>query len=479
MSNILKIRLFLFSLLAITVLFLLYKAVVPFGEISYSWQKCNSSNFITQLKPKDRVQGECFNILKGEPVYFNLNTPRSFDEAEVKVSYKIKQDKSGSAALKVAEPLSFNIIELGIQADEQKHYKLMPLENRIIDTLDWQVLEKDRVYLFQRNNDFKSVDEFLKSLPAREEILTYHYDLPVEKYLPKNKETQILISSQKPANNIKPLRGPYQFYTYSAFDSINFDFSFSDLNLNKDDDNIKVIVYYNSEPILQKEIKDERGGEESRKKKVIENLNLNLKNLEKGFYKIVLQTTDDIITEKINTSQQIISFINKIRLADAIDENLITLFTDVSQIGIGTMNPSGLQKVLVNKEILNIDETYKTFHQQTSESVSKLQFAKDDLIISGSGVFSFSESSLYNPDYKKMSSNSSLENINYIVTSYSPNQERIIKFDLANMYREKGAYSFILSISGLLHNDEVDDWIEVEGIEVNLRGRSLWEKLNF
>jgi len=134
---------------------------------------------------------------------------------------------------------------------------------------------------------------------------------------------------------------------------------------------------------------------------------------------------------------------------------------------------------LVNKEILNIDETYKTFHQQTSESVSKLQFAKDDLIISGSGVFSFSESSLYNPDYKKMSSNSSLENINYIITSYSPNQERIIKFDLANMYREKGAYSFILSISGLLHNDEVDDWIEVEGIEVNLRGRSLWEKLNF
>ncbi len=482
MSNlILKIRLFLFSLLAITVLFLLYKAVVPFGEITYTWQPCDTSFFISKLKPKDRTSGKCQNIIVGEPVYFNLQTQRTFNEANVTIKYKISDNAP-------------KIIELGLQADKQKHYQLKPLENKIIDQLEgWDDITEDGITLLQRERKFDTINDFLQSPLVREEILTYHYDLPKQKRLSTEHEFKLALSSKNRTapHTIRPLRGDYQFYTYTEGQTIEFEFLFDDLNSNKDKDDIKIFIY-NSEnvPVATREILDNRSmTEETRQTEDAEGIHLELTNLQPGFYKVVMQTTDDIVTKQIYSSQEIMSFINKVRLADTAEENLITLYTDVSQVGIGTMNPSGLQKILVNNEVLDITETYKTFHQPTNSQISKIQFAKDDLIISGSGVFSFSPEALYNPDYKKMGSSSNLENINYIITSYKPNQERVIKFDLANMYREKGAYSFILSIPGLVYDppspdgngeaSEVDDWIEVEGIEIKLTGKSLKDKLFF
>ncbi|MFH1326314.1 MAG: hypothetical protein ABIH48_02495 [Candidatus Falkowbacteria bacterium] len=503
MSNILKIRLFLFSLLAITVLFLLYKAIVPFGEITYTWKPCDKSFFISQLKPKDRASGKCQNIIVGEPVYFNLQTQRTFNESDVTIKYKTSDN-----ALK--------IIELGLQADEQKHYQLKPLENKIIDQLeDWDDITEDGITLLQREKKFDTINDFLQSPLVREEVLTYHYDLPSlslrgvqngsggRQSNPAIEQKTHGIATLRPApreglgyarndieHTIRPLRGDYQFYTYTEGETMEFEFLFDDLNSNKDKDNIKIFIY-NSEnvPVATREILDSRGvAEETRQTEDAEGIHLELTTLQPGFYKVVMQTTDDIVTKQIYSSQEIMSFINKIRLADTAEENLITVYTDVSQVGIGTMNPTGLQKVLINDKVLNITETYKTFHQPTNSQISKIQFAKDDLIISGSGVFSFSPEALYNPDYKKMTSNSSLEGVNYIITTYPPTasqlggqvlpkQEQMIKFDLHNMYREDNAYGFIFSIPGLLHNDSVDDQVEIEEIKIKLKGRTLWEKL--
>ena len=344
--NILKIRLLLFSLLFLTILFLIYKAIVPFGEITYHIKPCDNSFFIQKLKPSDRTAGKCQNIITGDPVYFNLNTQRTFNEGELTISYR----RGPTYPAGEVRPL----LEIGILADKRKNYRLQPLDNTILDNLKWSIMEKDSIYLLQRENNFNNISDFLDNTPNKNEVLTYYYDLPAEKYLSQNKEDQILLSSQKPANNIKPLRGAYQFYTYNALDGMNFNFNFSDLNINKDADDIKIIIYYDSKPILQKEIKDERGGEEGREKKVIENFNLNLNNIAKGFYKIEVVVNDDIITEKIDTSQQIISFVNRIWLAESLDADLITLYSDTSEVVASTINPNGLQEIIINEDVLNI-----------------------------------------------------------------------------------------------------------------------------
>jgi len=76
------------------------------------------------------------------------------------------------------------------------------------------------------------------------------------------------------------------------------------------------------------------------------------------------------------------------------------------------------------------------------------------------------------------------ENIDYIITSYLPDNSpdswktKTIEFDLKNTYRYEGAYGFIISIPGLLSDDDIEDSVEVEEIEIKLTGTTLWNKIN-
>jgi len=473
MPTILKIRIILFSILALVIIFLIYKALSPFGEITYTAKPCDNSFFIQKLKPKDRVSGDCQNIITGDPVYFNLNTQRTFNEAEVKINYK----NSGHN----------KIVEIGIMADERKNYRLKPLDNIILDNLNWNTLEKDGIYLFQKENNYNSIDEFLNKIPDKNEILTYFYDLPPQKELSELKKFEPTLSSKnRTATHLieNDLRGPYQFYTYTDDGILEFEFLFSDLNINKDADNIKIVVYDLENNIMaQREMQDERGGEETRNTVNAEGLHLDLTNLKKGFYKIELITNDDIITTQITASQKIVAFINRIWLAYSSNTDLITLFSDASEVTASTINPQALQKISVNKDILNLSETYKQFSISTVKQTNTIQFAKNDVIISGSGVFSFSESALYNPNYKKLTKNTNLANTNYIITTYRPDktnddwQTKTLTFDLKNSLWYENNYGFIISVPGLISDDDVDDFVEIGDIEIKLKGRSLWEKI--
>jgi len=149
MSLALKIRLVSHSALSLMVLFLIYQAVAPAGKIIYSVTPCDNSFFIQKLKPKERVgeieRANCTQPILGEPVYFNVNTQRTFNEARVTFVYR----DSGQN----------NIIEVGLQADERKNYALKPLENKIINRLNWSTLEQDGVILLQREPKFKNINE--------------------------------------------------------------------------------------------------------------------------------------------------------------------------------------------------------------------------------------------------------------------------------------------------------------------------------
>ncbi|MFA6551254.1 MAG: hypothetical protein WCV41_01850 [Patescibacteria group bacterium] len=469
------------------ILFLIYQATVPFGKITYAVSPCDSSFFIQKLKPKDRLaevdKKNCAQKIIGEPIYFNLNTERTFNEAKVTLTYR----DSGQN----------NIMEMGLQADKQKNYWLKSLENKIIDKLNWNKIEDNGVTLLQRKPKFTGVAEFLKNVNnlKREEILTYQYDLPVLKYIQGYKTETGLLRHSVPRNDIPPLRGAYQFYTYIKNEPLNFNFTFSDLNINQDADNIKITVYHDNAPVAEKELTDARGGEERREKISAGELNFNLSNLPEGFYKIAVSADDDVITEKIDSSQQIISFINRIWLADPafsfppltkgrIKEGL-TLYADAPEVTISTLNAASLQTVLVNEQELKLAETYRQFSLPTRQAKSKIYLEKSDVIISGAGVFSFSDGSLYNPNYKKMTKVSDVdaEKINYVITAYPPAQTtgewktKTVSFDLTKAFRYENNYSFMISVPGLIADDQVEDYVEIKNIKVELSGKTLWQKL--
>jgi len=474
-KSILKIRILLFSLLAIAILFLIYKAIIPFGHTTYTWKPCNKSilrviGHISELKPDDRMEGECLNKIIGEPAYFNLRTPRTFDSAKVTLRYKSNRGPTASDAV---GPRDLSIIELGLLADKQKNYILKPIENKILDELTWDKTESDGVSLFQKNKQFESIDEFLNNLPPKNEIAVYKYDLPlqtkIDNYTPSDTATAIE----------KPLRGPYQIYTYLENEKLDWEFEFYDLNLNEEVDSITVNLYHQNELIVTKNLESIPAGNNKKFK-------LQLSGLPDGFYKIAVVVSNEILTQQITTKQKIISFINKIWLHEAGNTDIITLITDSSEIFARTNNPANLQKILVGDRVLSIDQTYQQFSQVTTDDITIIRFAKDDLLIIGDGIFSFSAKNLANPSYKKIGRNTDVDEqkINYIITAYTPPvtqqdewQVQTLEFDLRNAWKEEGDYGFIITSPGLLLEDEIEDWIEVGEIKVELEGKTLWEKI--
>jgi len=467
-KNYLKLRIFLFSLLILAVLFLIYKAVVPFGKITYTTNICDKSLFITQLKPKGRMDGKCQNIIIGDPVYFNLNTQRTFDSAKVMLKYKSSEKNS--------------IIELGLLADQQKNYILKPVANKIINDLNWDKIEANNVALLQREKKFNSIEEFLNNLPDKNEIAVYKYDLPLVA------EIQNYQSNGKITTIDKSLRGSYQIYTYIDNEELDWQFNFFDINEGEKADPITVNLYRDNQLIATENLADDGIIEATRVKTDVRNLNLRLSSLPAGIYKIAIVVGNDIITKQITTKQNIVSFINKIWLYENNNTELLTLYTDSSEINARTNSPAGLQKILINNEVLNINETYRQFTRASNFPISEIRFAKDGMVLIGDGVFSFSQKALYNPSYKKITKSTNIDdlNINYIITTYQPAEiidgwkTQTIKFDLQGKWREDNNYGFIITVPGLSAEDDIDDYVEVGEIKVELEGRTLLEKfLNF
>lgn len=463
--------------LALAVVFFLYLAIVPSGKITYfydftngDYQLAGANKFIGQLTPEEReepIEDGSQKII-GDPVYFSLRTPRKFNKAKLTLEYKNESERP--------------LVEAGVLMDKIIwRYQLQPIENKIIDQLAliWNVVEKDGVMLLQREKKYDTIENFLANLPPAEEIALYNYDFKKE-FLIKNYEA----GKVKQEINYS-LRGTYQFYTYLKNEDLDFTFTFLDLNQNKDSDAVDVNLYYGDQLITSRHLDDDGVKTDNGEMKEVRSLNFFESNLPEGVYKVELRANDDVITKKITTSQSRVAFLNRIWLENENDKN-ISLYTDSQLINAQTINPGSLQNIKVGDKELEISSTYRQFSLMFENKVSEIKIAKGDVILSGSGVFSFNQGNLLDPNFKKVDESFSANpiGINYILAGYRIPEEKDgwktaqAEFDLNNAYREWNKDSFIISIPGLKADDEIDDSIEIKEIKLELEGKTLREKLN-
>ncbi|MDD5071340.1 MAG: hypothetical protein PHQ42_01250 [Patescibacteria group bacterium] len=475
-SWIVKFRIFLWLFLVAAAVFFLYMAIVPTGKITYvydfskgNYQLAGENKFIGQLTPKERVEEDKDNSQKiiGDPVYFSLRTPRKFNKAKFTLKYK---NESG-------RPL----IEIGALMDEIIwRYQLQPVENKIIDKLAlvWDVVKEDETILLQKEKKYDTLDNFLADLPPAEEIALYNYNLNKE-YLLEDYEAS---EAKREINH--SLRGPYQFYAYLKNEDLNFTFTFLDLNRNKDSDPIDINLYYGDRLIASRHLDDD--GIKADKGEIREARSLDFfeAGLPEGVYKMELRANDDIVTQKIETSQSKISFLNRIWLASENNKD-IPFYTDSRLINAQTINPGSLQTIMAGDKELEISSTYRQFSQVLENEISEIGIARGDIILAGNGVFSFNPESLFNPNFKKVDESFLLNpvGVNYILAKYKiPEEEDGWKigeaeFDLSNAYRKWNKNNFVISVPGLRADDEINDNIQIKEIKIELEGKNLKEKL--
>jgi len=168
-------RLVLILAVLLLLAWLLNQNVVISGQLFASRDFCDSSRFISDLSPENRVggteheNGDCFQRIFVEPAYFKVKVPRTFSQVKVKIIYANPD-----------QPL----FELGLMKKKEFpldwRFTLKPLENKIFNDLDWELIVEEGISFWQKKKRFDSIYEFVNNVPDDQKTATFHYEFSPE-----------------------------------------------------------------------------------------------------------------------------------------------------------------------------------------------------------------------------------------------------------------------------------------------------------
>jgi len=443
------------ALLIALVGWFLWLAIAPSGKISYRSDLVTSSYFIGKLAPTERVKAA--NQIIGEPVYFSLYTPRSFQKARLTINFK------------TTAPL----IEVGVRRDKTVwSYDMKPAYSALLESLqsDENTIIQEDALLWQKNKNYKSIEDFLKQPPAFNKVASYRYALPFVYSF-----SGIARSSVERQYNLG-LRGAYQFYTYSDGAPIILDLFVADRNENPDPDPIELNLYSGAELVYSQKLDDSSEGGERR-------LAFQSPKLARGVYRLELKANDDIVTNTIRSTQSKIAFSGRLWLNDAARKN-ITLYGDGSRFTAQTSNPESLQSIIIDGKKFELPSTYEQESYSITNpdrSIKSVIIPKGDVIVSSDGLWSFTAESFFNPTIRQMPPVGSLQELgaDYLLAKYHSIERlsdgslrAVLDFDLRGAYREEGKYSFMISAP----NADLDqNPLQINSISIDLKGLSLYD----
>ncbi|MFA6131742.1 MAG: hypothetical protein WC702_01575 [Patescibacteria group bacterium] len=391
-------------------------AVVPSGVFVTSRNVNESSPYLDRLLPDARVEetfqesdGNWVQKIIGDPVFFFVHPQRSFDSIVVEYRFKNKNTP---------------IVEAGLLADATTGaYQLEPLQNLIIDNSLWNKISIDDTILLQRQKNYETLASFLANPPALSEIAIYHYDLArpyrLSDYVP---------SFELKSTNVS-LRGSHEFYTYIKNETLNFKFSFSDTNRQVGEDWVDIVVTNEAgQPVAEERAYDDGNTTNNSSASSLQTLIVSVPNLSEGVYKVQMKATEDIFFRAISTSQQKMTFLNQIWLADTVGylatAPTVNFWTEGKNLKLSTRHATGAQTVSVGRGTVAITQPYLEYSYAPPETgvVAGRVPAAEDLLIRADGHFAFSYSQFFNPDPLHLTAETDLDRagVNYIIADYTP-----------------------------------------------------------
>lgn len=482
-SFLFKLRFIFGVILLIFLLLFLYLKIVPFGQISYSrdysstWR--SGKGFISGFTPAERVDLETSEVpaIIGDPVYFSVFTPRTFDQAKMTIVYRDNLT------------IDLPIIEAGVLVDNIVwRYDLKPVDNKALDylMLRWDKLEENGLLFLQKEKNYSSLADWEKDL-AKGKIKDCSNVstncLAVYNYTPPYKYQVANYQPLLPLTIDQPLRGAHQFYLYLKDEPLHLDFSFIDQNLDLKPAPIKIILSSENGIIDTQTVDDPNlnpGSGQMEEKKVT----IDKRNLPAGIYKVEVKITDDMIIKKISSSIGRLSFIHKIWPVSG--QGNLKVYTDSNYLQVKALSPASLQTISFGGNKFSLTEAYRQFdfYSEDGGLIKEIKIAQDDLILENNGVFALSPNALINPSLMKVDRFFSVKMpVKYIVAEYQKPKEvngfkvATVEFDLQNAYREKGKYNFMIAVPGLKADDKLNDNLEIYKINIEFEGRTLWQKI--
>lgn len=467
MKNFLKVLKLIIILIPVFIfLWLANKQFAPLGvlEINYDFNK--ESPFISDLYPELRTDGikkedgEYFNTIHEDTVYFDLTLPRLYKKAKVQVKFKGTNP----------------ILDMGAEKEKDVWaFEMRPLENKIIDQLEWAKLKENNLTMWQKDENYNAIHALTDKSVITEKIATYHFnefnkDIKLDNYKKSDQGTEI--------NHT--LRGPHLIYTYIKDEELNFTFNIQDINRDWNEDVMTINVYKNKngEKIHSQTISIDEDQTASGKISNIKKIQVKIPDLEEGIYKVELNTNDDLLTRKIKTKQKLLVFERQLFLAESreyiasINEqnSSLTFYNTGNNMTVETSHPNSLQTIKINNQDLEIQEINKKYvlgkNELSAEEFDIIESSQSDLYLESNGYFVFSLDNMFYPkppNIIPIEPDTDINEIDYVIAKNYQKPELLendwkqaqAEFDLKDLYiDENSRIKFLLSTPGLRDSDE-------------------------
>jgi len=143
-----------------------FQNLVPTGVLVLKYKKNSPSSQISSLHPEKRVIDIKEDVdsqrIFSDPVYFDVKIPREFDTVTVDMAW---------------QNLSQPILELGARKFRNSWgFVLKPLQNKIIDSLNWQCDRYEEAIFCQKKKNYSNLSEFFANPKGK--IISYNYNFP-------------------------------------------------------------------------------------------------------------------------------------------------------------------------------------------------------------------------------------------------------------------------------------------------------------
>ncbi len=460
------------------------------GEFAYSYYFNSTPGLISEFTPAGRAlareqnteNGDYYQRIISDPVYFSIDLPSAYPEADVTIEYQ--------------NP-SQNIVQLGLELDDDDttwNYDFQPLENKFIDDSSWPALENDKYVLLQREPIYKSVDEFLNTPPTNSQVGTFLASLDFP-FIDTNYQ-----SSPAGTTITAPLRGRHELYTYIKDEPLDMRFTYEDINYGVGLDNLKINVFHAGTNVFSQEWADDGEIGITGVSSGIKTADVHLPDLQEGVYRIVLETNDDVMFTQIDSKQDKLVFKGRLHLAGSpeylktisgLNTEPTTLISDADFLTIMAKHQYGLGVIDFYNTPVEIRRENVPYEWRNPINGYKYSFMvpTNDVEIITTGIFAFTEAAWFDPlfGFAPLSQYSQESNLDYIISGKYTYPERIrgwttatATFDLTKAYREDPTkLDFILSADGL---DEVPQGMKIRAIHIIARKepvtlQSFWPRL--
>ena len=321
------------GIILLSVLF--YRYLAPFGkEVRFNFNKTiPGSEALSDLK-------QSAQLIKTKNSRLTLDVNKKTIE-EVSVSTKFKNGQKE--------------ILLGVRGDEKVDFSYKPLFFSPLHNIPWSKLEEKGILLYQKNNNYKNISDFIKNPPIDKKIGLYGLNSDIFFSTPTIKQENLF---KMPFS----IRGNHELNILVNSKPLKIKIAKQDNNKYEGEDRLRIKLYKGKNLIEEKTIEDDSNTDKNGNIGNSQEIEFNIDNPQFGIYRLEINDISDGLDQIINgleINQEKVVFVKNLFLIKKGKTNLVT---DIEKITIETAHKESIQTIKLNNNFkLNIDKENKKF----------------------------------------------------------------------------------------------------------------------